>query len=84
MPSPWTPEKRSQIKRKIDKEAKRAAERLGASHVVAIVFFLDGDGEHLHMQDGGTSPMSFADLYKKMSGIMGVLDESGGADVAMQ
>jgi hypothetical protein len=51
--NPWTPEKRSSVKRKIDKEAARAAARLGAKTVLVIAFF--ADGEYLHLQDGGTA-----------------------------
>ncbi len=82
MPTPWTTEKRSQIKRKIDREAKHSAGRLGAAHVVVIAFF--PDGEFLHMQDGGSAPMPFEQLYKQMSGVMATLKESGGEDVQMQ
>lgn len=79
MPTPWTPEKRSATKRKIDKEAKRAAERLGAATVAIIAFF--PDGEFLHMQDGGTAPMGFKDLYAKMCSAMNILEQSAGEDV---
>jgi hypothetical protein len=78
---PWAPEKRNFVKRKIDKEAARAAARLGAKSVLIIAFF--EDGEFLHMQDGGTAPMSTADLYKKLATAEIILDESGGEDVAL-
>jgi hypothetical protein len=81
-PQPWTTEKRSQVKRKIDKEAKRAAERLGAATVAIIAFF--PEGEFLHMQDGGTAPMDFKKLYTQLSVVMTTLEESGGEDVAIQ
>lgn len=80
-PTPWTPEKRSNIKRKIDKEAARAAARLGAATVTIIAFF--PDGEYLHMQDGGTAPMPSLDLYTKLATASTILNESGGEDVAL-
>ena len=79
---PWTPEKRSQIKRKIDKESVRAAARIGAKNTVIIAFF--ENGEFLHMQDGGVSPMPFAELYKMLLSATTILTESGGEDVALQ
>lgn len=82
MPNPWTPEKRSQVRRKIDKEAKRAAARLGASHVTIIAFF--SDGEYEHMLDGGTAPMAAGDVYKQMTEVREILKQSGGEDVQIQ
>lgn len=82
MPNPWSPEKRAQVKRQIDKAAERAAAKLGASHV-AIVAFFPADGEHLHMLDGGSAPMPFDKLYSHMATAMAVMDESGGEDVAL-
>jgi hypothetical protein len=81
-PQPWTPEKRSQVKRKIDKEAARAAARLGAKTVVIVAFFQDGNC--MHMQDGGSAPMPFDKLYKQLSLAMTILDQSGGEDVRLQ
>lgn len=82
-PTPWSMEKRSRTAAKIEKEAARAAARLGAKHVVIIAFFRDG--EYLHMQDAATDlPMSLPDLYKKMISMNDVLDASGGKDVALQ
>ncbi len=78
--SPWTPLRREQTKKKIDREAIRAAARIGAKSAVIIAFF--EDGEYLHLQDGGKSPMP--NLYQRLATARGVLDESGGADVAMQ
>jgi hypothetical protein len=75
MPAPWTIEKRDRIKRKIDKEAARAAGRLGAKAAVLIVFFEDGN-EYLHIQDGGVAPMPLIELYRKLSGDRGVMDQS--------
>jgi len=77
---PWPMERRSQIKKKIDREAARAAARLGAEAVMIVAFFKDG--EYLHMQDGGTSPMPPAELYKKLATATSILEDSGGEDVA--
>jgi hypothetical protein len=77
--TPWTTERRATVKRKIDKEAERAAIRIGAKSVVIIAFF--SDGEYLHLQDGGNSPVP--NLYEHLATARQVLDESGGADVAL-
>lgn len=82
MPEAWPMEKRSALKRRIDKEADRAAARLGASGVVVIAFF--SDGQHMHMLDGGRAPMKFADLYQQMVQLTSVLKASGGEDVSLQ
>jgi hypothetical protein len=81
-PTPWPMEKRSRVTRKIEKEAARAAARLGAEGVVIIAFFKDG--EYFHMQDAGSAPMPLSDLYKQMVSAREVLGESGGEDVALQ
>lgn len=81
-PAPWTPAKRQNVKRKIDKEADRAAARLGAKAVVIIAFF--PDGEYLHMQDGGTAPMELQKLYQQLATAHHVVEEAGGADVPVQ
>lgn len=80
-PSPWSQERRAAKRQKIDKEADRAAARLGASGVVIIAFF--EDGEYLHTQDGGKSPMPFIDLYKTMAVATQVMNESeeGGVNI---
>jgi hypothetical protein len=79
---PWPIEKRSRVTKKIEREAARAAARLGAENVVIIAFFKDG--EYMHMQDAGTAPMPLSDLYKKMVSARDILGESGGEDVALQ
>lgn len=81
-PQPWPHEKRAAVKRKIDKEAERAAARLGASMVTIIAWFPAGDG-YLHMQDGGNAPMTSDQLYKQMATIGDVLKDSGGEDVSL-
>lgn len=78
---PWTPEKRAAVKRKIDKEAARTAARLGAAGVTIVAFF--PDGEHLHMLDGGMSPMPHDELYKRLLTATEILKDSGGEDVAL-
>lgn len=82
MTTPWTPDRRARIKRKIDSEADRAASRLGASHVTIIAFFQDG--EYMHMLDGGTAPMAANEVYKQMTGVREILKQSGGEDVKVQ
>lgn len=79
---PWDHDKRSQVKRKIDKEAARAAARLGAQTVCIIAFFKDG--EYMHMLDGGNAPMDFQKLYATLQTAHQTVEESGGKDVAIQ
>ena len=74
-------EKRSRVTAKIEKEADRTAARLGASHVVIIAFFVDG--EHLHMQDGGKPPMEYEKLYQHLATAHQITTEAGGNDVAL-
>lgn len=80
-PQPWDAERRNIVKRRIDKEAARAAGRLGAETVMIIAFFRDG--EYAHMLDGGTAPMPPAELYARLLSVKQVLAESGGKDVAV-
>lgn len=61
---PWDLGRRARAKAKIDKEAARAAARLGAEGVVIVAFYPDGD--HFHMLDGGKSPMPLKELYKTL------------------
>jgi len=63
-PKPWTPERRSRVKAKVDKESARVAARLGAHSVWIIATF--ADGEFMHLQDGGSSPWPLKELYKNM------------------
>lgn len=63
-PKPWPPEKRSRVKSKMEKEASRAAARLGAHTVWIIATF--ADGEFMHIQDGGSSPWPIEELYQAM------------------
>jgi hypothetical protein len=63
-PKPWAPERRSRVKAKLDKEAARAAARLGAHSVWIIATF--ADGEFMHLQDGGSSPWPLKELYQQM------------------
>jgi hypothetical protein len=79
--TPWTPERRSVIKRRIDKEAARAAARLNATTVLIVAFF--EDGEYLHMQDGGSAPIDFSHVYKTLASATEILKESSGEDVAL-
>lgn len=80
-PIPWTDEEIKLVKHRIDREAKRAAERIGAMSCIVIAFF--EDGEYLHMQDGGSSPMPPEQLYKKLAAAFEMTDESSGKDVAL-
>lgn len=81
-PNPWTPEKRTKVKRRIDDEADLAAKRLGASHVTIIAFY--EQGEYTHMMDGGTAPSGMDDVYKLMLSVRNILKESGGEDIKVQ
>lgn len=81
-PKPWDIARRSRVKAKIDKEAARAAARLGARSAVLVVFFEEGD--YLHMQDGGMAPMPFKELYARLLSMLEIMEQSGGEDVSMQ
>ena len=63
---PWDMKKQMQVKRKVDKEAARAAARLGARTVAMLCFFSNGD-EPLMLIEGGTSPMPSIDLYTSLA-----------------
>lgn len=81
-PVPWTAEKMAKTKAKVDKEARRAAMRLGAKAAVMIVFY--EDGEYLHFIDGGVSPIPGRDLYLKMISIIDINAQTGGEGVKIQ
>lgn len=76
MVEPWTVEKRAAFQRKIEKETARAAKRLGVPGVVMIAFVPDGD--HFHIQDGGTSPMGLKELYTQLATGHEMVEETGG------
>jgi hypothetical protein len=50
---------------RLDAEAARVANRLGASHAVVIAFW--PDDEDMHVVDGGTSPIALKELYLNMA-----------------
>lgn len=83
MPSvkPWDKERRAHVSRKIIKESERAKARLGAAGVLMIVFYADGD--YLHIQDAGSAPMPFKEVYKRLLSANEILAASGGEDVAV-
>ena len=66
---PWTDERRAQVKKKIDKEAARAVERLGARTVAVICFFDEAPGGHMIMLEGGTAPFPAGQLYAQLASI---------------
>ena len=80
--SPWPMEKRQRIGRRIVKEAERTARRIGAKGVVIIAFFQEG--EYVHVQDGGVSPVPFQDLYKRMLAGHDMMETAGSDDVNLQ
>lgn len=59
----WDVAKRNLMVDKIVKEAQRSAMRLGATSVLIVAFF--PDGENLHMLDGGSSPLPPEEVYQK-------------------
>ena len=78
IPKPWPPERRSRVLAKINKESERAAARLGAAAVVIVAFY--EEGEYLHMQDGGKSPMPFKELYRNLLSAAEMNEAAGGKD----
>jgi hypothetical protein len=81
-PEPWSQERRARMKTRIDKAAKAAKSMLGAHTVVIIATF--EDGEFLHMQDGGTSPMPLLELYQRIQSSHQIMEASDGEDVELQ
>ena len=79
---PWTREKRNKIHAAMDSEADRAAASLGATHVVLLAFF--ADGEHVHMLDAGKAPMPLEELYLHLATVIATMKESGGDDIKIQ
>lgn len=63
-PEPWSEAKRRLVRAKIDKEAKRAAKRLGGFSAVMVVFF--EDGAFFHRMEGGAAPMPTDELYRQL------------------
>ncbi len=66
---PWSDERRSAAKKKIDKEAARVVEKLGARTVAMICFFDEVPGGHLIMLEGGTAPFPAGELYVQLAQI---------------
>ncbi len=66
---PWSDERRSAAKKKIDKEVARVVEKLGARTVAMICFFDEAPGGHLIMLEGGTSPFPAGQLYAQLASI---------------
>src|SRR5262245_62803131 len=81
MIEPWSHKKRERVKAKIDREAERAAGRLGASHVVLVAFF--PEGVQLHMQDGGNPPMDWQKLYTDLATAHRIVEDNDGQDVSL-
>ena len=79
MSEPWPMEKRIAVNRKIDKEAARAASRLGAKTVILVACFEDSDG-YISMLDGSTAPFQeMAQLYQKLAKAYMIQKETGDA-----
>lgn len=78
----WTPQRRSVVKARIDKQAERARQKLGATAVITVAFFTDG--RHMHVLDGGTAPNGdFAQAYRHLISVHQIVRESGGKDVSL-
>ncbi len=79
---PWSVAKRAEIKADIDHAAGIAAKVLKAKHVMMVVFY--EEGQYLHLQDGGTAPMAFEDVYLRMISAHQMMAETNGEDVGVQ
>jgi len=82
MSEPWAMERRSAKVEKIRRECSRAAARLGASGVIMIAFFKDGDSFHM-MDSEAHSPIPMADAYRHLLSAISMLADSGGKDIAV-
>lgn len=77
---PWSLNRRSQMVNKINKEAARAAARLGARTVSIIATF--EDGEYVHILEGGKYPFATPkETYERMVLMHKMMEQSGGEDV---
>ena len=76
MPAPWSEERRAEMQARINTEAALAAAKIGAQQVVIIAFY--PEGEHLHIMDGGSAPMTRSDLYTKLASMVQVVEEGHG------
>jgi hypothetical protein len=64
---PWSIKKASCVFPKINREARRAAKRLGASHILIIAHFDDrGDRKCFQVLEGGTTPDDRAETYRQL------------------
>lgn len=63
-PAPWPAERRAHMEKLLTKEAAKVKRSIGAYTVMIVATF--EDGEFLHMQDGGTSPMPLDEFYARM------------------
>jgi hypothetical protein len=81
---PLTHEQRAVRKRKVDKEADRAAQKLGAEAVYIIAFYDAGDGQHFHIMDGGKAPMPQKEMHQMMIATIEKLKLTGGEDASIQ
>jgi len=77
----WNLQRRARMVERIRAEAARVANRLGASHLMVIAFFPDGDD--IHTIDAGTSPVPTRDLYAKMASAIEALEMNDGEDVTV-
>jgi hypothetical protein len=55
----------AELEGKLEAEAARAAEALGAKHVVLIGFWVDEDGRTI-AGDGGTAPLPMVEVYAQL------------------
>lgn len=84
MAEAWSKEKRAKMSDKLCEAARIAARKLGARGVIVIAFWEDGN--YIHAQDGWTDelPDLPINIYKQLISIYGMIDASGGEDVAVQ
>ena len=61
----WDRMRIEQVRKKVAKEALRAAGRLGARAVISIAFFTDQDGVS-HMIDAGQSVIPLHEVYERL------------------
>lgn len=82
MPDPWSRERAQEMNQRLELEARLIAGRIGASDVVVIAFYREG--EMLHVMDGGTAPTARAQLYANLADMAQQLEIDGERAKKMQ
>jgi hypothetical protein len=81
----WSMAKRTATHKRIEKEAARAAPRLGANYCIVIACFRDPDGWYNTLDaSAGIAPMSATKIYSTLVKANLALQANGGEDVEVR